>query len=194
MRRFPNFASLLFATSISACSTIPVSSMLALSRIDFTTTRIDALRVAIELPSAIKPRVGGVHMDVVAKLGEKEDKFTFKLAEDQAQIGMKGLLPIPEAGKQMHAYRLRDEDAATLMRLRAERQSNKVEGEQGSLAIGVAAKEFCRNSSLADVELTVTTFIATSETNGFVTVSKNYDLRGDQKIAAEVVNMPLCKK
>jgi hypothetical protein len=194
MRRFRHFSSVFLALTLSACTTIPMSSMLALSRIDFTTTRIEEMRVAVELPSVIKPRVGGVQMEVAAKLGNNVDKFTFKLAEDQAQIGMRGMLPFPAAGKQMYAYRLRDEDVATLMRLRAERLNEKTDGEKGSLSIGVAAKEFCRIGSLASVDLTVTTFIATSETNGYIAVSNNFDLRSDKKIADEIITMPSCEK
>jgi hypothetical protein len=193
MRVFMSLAKVFPALALAACTSIPVSSLMALSRVDFATTRIDALRVAVELPSAIAPEEDGVHLEVTAKLGEKEDKFRFKLQKDVAQIGMKGLLPFPEEGKQIYAYRLRDEDVVTLAKLRRDRLENKQKGEKGSLSIGVSAKEFCRNKDIRNADLTLTTYIATSETKGFVPVVRNYDVRGDKDISAALDHLPLCK-
>jgi hypothetical protein len=179
--------------AVAACTTVPVSSIFALSRIDFTTTSIGDLRVAIEIPDAIAPNEGGVKMEVVAKLGAKEDKFTFKLVEEQAHFGMKGLLPFPQKGNRVYAYRLSDSDTATLVKLRNERLIGKKPGEEGSLGIGISAKEFCKKSNLQTVPLEVTTFLATSETQGFITLSKDFDLRSDKTIADSIFAMPPCK-
>jgi hypothetical protein len=192
MHVFSPLAKLIPAVMLVACTSIPVSSMLALSRIDFTTTRIEDLRVAVEIPSAIAPREGGVHLEVLAKQGEKVDKFVFKLAEDQPQIGLKGLLPFPAPGKIMYAYRLRDEDVLKLTKLRAERLEAKKDGEKGSLSMGISAREFCRKVGIDNDALTITTFIATSETNGFIVLIRDYDVRSDKTISDSIDNMPPC--
>jgi hypothetical protein len=80
----------------------------------------------------------------------------------------------------------------TLVKLRAERLESKKDGEMGSLSMGIATKEFCRKGSLEKFPLTVTTYIATSETNGFIVLTRDYDLRNDKAISASIDSMPTC--
>jgi hypothetical protein len=183
---------LLLGISLAGCTAIPVSSMLALSRIDFATTKFESLRVAVELPSAIEARDGGVHMDVSYSLGPVSDKLVFNLAEDVAQIGLRGLLPFPAEGKHIRAYRLRDEDVAALYKLRRDLEAKKQTGQKGSLSLGISAKEFCRRGPLDGKQLEVTTFVATSETKGYVVLLKDYDLQSDKQVRESLKQMPPC--
>jgi hypothetical protein len=169
-----------------------VSSMLTLSRIDFATTKIEKLRVAVELPNVIGAREGGVHMEVGYTLGSAVDKMVFRLAEDAVQIGMRGLLPFPAEDKHIKAYRLRDEDVEKLYRVRRDVTAGKQKGEKGSLSLGISVKEFCRRGAIEGKDLEVTTFVATSETQGYVVLLKNYDLRGDKQISNSLKALPIC--
>jgi hypothetical protein len=187
-RNFTVFASL----CLVSCTSIPVSSMLTLSRIDFATTKIEQLRVAVELPNAIEAREGGVHMEVGYTLGSVADKMVFRLAEDAAQIGMRGLLPFPAEGKHIKAYRLRDEDVEKLYRVRRDVTAGKQKGEKGSLSLGISAKEFCRRGEIEGKSLEVTTFVATSETKGYVVLLKDYKLRDDKQISDSIATLPPC--
>jgi hypothetical protein len=47
------------------CASVPLGSVVPLLRLDLATTRIEALRVAVRLPEAVRPRPGGVVLDVV---------------------------------------------------------------------------------------------------------------------------------
>jgi hypothetical protein len=177
---------------LTACTSIPLSSMLSLSRIDFGTTDVAALRIAVELPDVIDAREGGVHMEVEYVVGEAKDKMVFRLKEDVAQEGLRGLLPNPVDGRHVKSYRLRDEDIRTLNRIRTDVLARKQQGDKGSLGFGVSAKEFCRRESLENKTLEVTTFVATSETKGFVVLLKDYDLNQDATIKTSLANIPPC--
>src|SRR5262249_58497615 len=77
------------AALLAGCGSVPLPSLIALSRIDAQTTDLATLRVAVRLPDAIKPRPGGVNMEIVAKVsGEPDQKTRFLLTEtrDKADL------------------------------------------------------------------------------------------------------------
>ena len=83
---------LAFAVMLAGCSSVPLSSLVQLTRINAETTDLAALRVAVRLPSALKPRPGGVNMDVLLKVtGEPDQKTTLFLAETHDAGDLSGL-------------------------------------------------------------------------------------------------------
>jgi hypothetical protein len=57
----------------------------------------------------------------------------------------------------------------------------------------VAAREFCRIADLPKDAVIASTYIATSETGGYIAVVKNYDLRDDKTVAASLETLDDCK-
>ena len=177
---------------LAGCSAVPVSSMLALSRIDFTTTHLQDMRVAVELPETIRPQAKSVTLDLGVIQGRTNEKYQFNLVPVGGQTEPKALQGLATKGRNIFAYKLRDADVRTIEELRARMLASKEAGKKGALSLGVGAKEFCRASAFPDGPLRASTFISTTETGGYVAVVKDYDLRDDPAVAASLINLPDC--
>src|SRR5262245_30809439 len=93
------------AALLAGCGSVPLPSLVQLSRINAQTTDLTALRVAVRLPEAIKPRPGGVNMDVVAKVsGEPEQKTTLRLTETRDVVDLSGLATTARPDFSTHTY------------------------------------------------------------------------------------------
>ncbi len=189
----PIFASLL-ALSVAGCTSIPISSMYKLSRIDFMTTDLSRMRIAITLPTNLSPRPGGVHMDLAYQQGDKaEEKRVLKLQDAVSAADFVGLPEAP-SGNKTYVYHMSNEDVSTLNKIRNDGAVGKTRGEKGSLSMGVAAKEFCANGNIANAPLLVTTYVFTSENNEYVVLTRDIDLRSDKTISASLDHLEPCSK
>jgi hypothetical protein len=189
----PIFTSLL-ALSLSACTSIPISSMYKLSRIDFMTTDLSRMRIAIALPTDLKPRPGGVHMDLAYQQGDgPEEKRVLKLEDAVLAADFVGL-PQALSGNKTYVYNLSKDDVTTLNKIRSDAAIAKTKGQKGSLSMGVAAKEFCANNTISNSPLLVTTYVFTSENNEYVVLTRDIDLRGDKSISASLDHLEPCSK
>lgn len=179
------------ALMLAGCSSVPLTSIPPLARIDAKTTDLSMLRVAVQLPDALRPRSGGVKLDVVTKVaGEAEAKTSFAMAEMSARE--RTGLPASPQGSSIYAYRLSPEDAARFEALRASMIEQGKQGKRGSMGLGVAAKEFCRANAAPQASLPVTIFLMTSETRSFVPVVKDFDLLGDPAMAGGLESIQPC--
>ncbi|WFU76135.1 hypothetical protein [Bradyrhizobium sp. CB2312] len=170
------------ALMLGGCGSVPLTSIPPLARIDASTTDLSMLRVAVQLPDALRPRSGGVKLDVVTKLaGEAEAKTSFAMMELSARE--RGGLPAPPQNASIYAYRLSPEDAARFEALRASMVEQGKNGKRGSMGLGVAAKEFCRANAGLPASLLVTIYLMTSETKSFVPVVRDFDLLSDPAMA-----------
>jgi hypothetical protein len=166
--------------------------MIPLSRIDFQTTRLEDMRVALELPKAIQPKTRGVMLDVDVSLGNAKEKMVFRLVPTESASEPKGLIAASSDARKIYTFRLSPHDVETLDATRQRIIAGKQNGEKGSLGIGVAAREFCRASAFPKDGLLATTYIATSETGGYIAVVKNYDLRDDKTVAISLETLDDC--
>ncbi|WP_456837823.1 hypothetical protein [Bradyrhizobium sp. USDA 4486] len=149
------------------------------------------LRVAVQLPDALRPRSGGVKLDVVTKLsGEAEAKMSFAMMELSARE--RSGLPAPPQNSSIYAYRLSPEDAARFEALRASMVEQGKNGKRGSMGLGVAAREFCRASAGPSDSLLVTIYLMTSETKSFVPVVRDFDLLSDPAMAGGLEAIQPC--
>ena len=172
---------------------IPLSSIVELSRIDFSTTDFEVMRVAIRLPDAMRPRPGGVRMDASITLGENPaEKTSFLLVPVQGPIDRAQLSEAEPPGFATHAYRLSLADLKRVESLRADLKRRKQEGTRGKLAIGIATTEFCRMRPVPEGPLPVTTYLLTSETGRYVVVNDRYDLREHEKTAQALASLGPC--
>ncbi len=193
MRSFRLFVMGLSAAALSACTSIPVSSMYQLSKVDFMTMDLNRLRVAVVLPSTIKPRATGVVMDIKYRSGEEPEK-TEKviLVPATTAADQVGLPSDMAAGNRVYAYRLGTPDVAKLEDIRNRARQAKAEKKKGSLSMGIAAKEFCKTAPLGSGAVYSTTYVATSEIGEYIVLTKDIDLRSDAAISASLDHMPDC--
>jgi hypothetical protein len=177
---------------VAGCSAVPLTSIPRLARIDARTTDLSMLRVAVQLPDALRPRSGGVKLDVVTKVaGEAETKTSFAMME-MSEARERAGLPAPPQGSSTYAYRLSPADAARFEALRASMIEQGKKGRRGSMGLGVAAREFCRANAGPPASLPVTIYLMTSETKGFVPVVRDFDLLGDSAMAGGLESIPSC--
>ncbi|MGT2434494.1 hypothetical protein ACU4GH_00030 [Bradyrhizobium betae] len=152
------------------------------------------LRVAMQLPEALRPRSDGVRLDVVTKVtGEAEMKTSFVMVEMSDARDRAGL-PVPPRGSSTYPYRLSSADAARFEALRASMVEQGKQGKRGSMGIGVAAKEFCRLNEAQQTSLPVTIYLMTSETKSFVPVVRDFDLLSDPTVAGGLESIERCGK
>ncbi|OKO83864.1 hypothetical protein AC629_22200 [Bradyrhizobium sp. NAS80.1] len=177
---------------LAGCGSVPLTSIPPLARIDAKTTDLSMLRVAVQLPDALRPRSGGVKLDVVTKLaGEAEAKTSFAMTE-MSQTRDRVDLPAPPRGFSIYAYRLSPADATRFEALRASMVEQGRNGKRGSMGLGVAAKEFCRADAAPQASLLVTIYLMTSETKGFVPVVRDFNLLGDPAMATGLESLEPC--
>lgn len=182
----------LFALSLTACTSIPITSLVKLSRIDFMTTDLRLFRFAVTLPNDLKPRPGGVHMDLAYSQGDKpEEKRVVKLEQSDSAPDYVGL-PKAGVGTKTYVYRLPADEVATLNKIRNDALIEKSKGKKGSLTMGIAAKEFCANNKIPDQPLLLTTYVLSSENNEYVVLTKDIDIRSDATVNASLEHLEMC--
>ena len=188
------FFAYLFSLVLGGCTSVPLASMAALSKVDFTTTQFSDLRVAVELQEQIRPLASGVTLEVAVKSPSADEKLSFKLEPISATREPAGLIAPAAPGRKIYSFKLREKDVAKLNATRERLMAKKSNGERGTLAIGVSAKEFCRTGPIDKRAFVASTFVATTETRGYVVVLKDYDLTQDKNVSTSIKNLPACEK
>ena len=164
------------ALLLAACGHVPLMSMVTLSRVDFATTDPALLRAAIKLPQVIEPRLNGATLRVAVKLTDGRDMAQdFKLSETTDERDVLPLHAELNPGTRVFAYRI---DPGELERLKVFRRTALAEkqGQRAGLEISIKP-EACRGGALPPGPLLMTTYIKTSETNRYVTLARDVDLR-----------------
>ncbi len=179
-----------FALSLAACGTVPLTSIPALSRIDFKTTDFAALRAGLRLPDALRTQPDGVDLEVTLRIdGSPDEKTIFPLVELPA-----GALPDSgQAGKIDFIYRLSDQDSRRFDEIRNKTNVARQQNRRGSVDLSIEPKQFCLLRPLPDGPLPVTSYIQTSETKRFVVLTRDLDLRSEAKTAASLSTLKPCK-
>jgi hypothetical protein len=169
---------LLGATLLATgCTTIPVASMVKLSRIDFETTDLSALRAAVLLPAYMQPLPGTARLLVTVERSGTP-KIEESLALHEVDDPEAATLNVESTGdRRLYAFSLSAESARTLEKLRHEvRSEPRRDGEKRNLTLKVAAKA-CHTNAIPDGPVPITTYLKTTETKSFVPLTRNVDLR-----------------
>lgn len=193
MSRFPIRAlALAAAVSVAACGTVPITSIPQLSRIDGNTTDFSALRVAVRLPDAIRPRPSGVALQAKVKIaGSPDVEEQFILVESEDPADKDGLDPSGN-GFTTYAFRLSDADMARFEALRLGIRKAAAERRKGQLSLGIAVEEFCRAATPPPGPLLATTWLRTSETRSYVVVTRDVDLLGEKALKGAFASLDPC--
>ena len=182
------------AILLSGCSTIPLTSIPKLMRIDFMTTDLSRMRVAIALPLSLAPKAGGVVMEMKYRVAENPEQQENLLLVQSSALADKVGLPIDATREQaVFVFQLLPKDVERLNALRAKVAAAKQAHEKGSLGLGISAKQFCKVSAPPSGTLLSTTYVLTSETESYVTMAQNFDLRSDPQVAEGLTQLEACK-
>lgn len=168
-------ASALLVTALAACGHMPVTSLLALSKVDFATTEPQALRAAVVLPKSLSPQ--RVVLRLTGRINNGPDQHEDFQLEEFTDPFLPASLTGAGNDARIGAYRLTDADAARMAAFRTSLFRQKAEsGGTGVLEMTINP-EACLVSPPAEGPVLATTYIKTSETNTYVALARNFDLR-----------------
>jgi len=180
------------AVLASACSQMPVTSMVKLARVDFAATDLSALRAGILLPAGLQPVHGTARLVLVIEPGDGSkvhDAFRLTEAED-AEAAM--LTEEAGAGETVFAYKIPPREIRALERFRDNVLAARARASQRPRMTLSVAADACRVANLSGGALPITTYLKTQETKSFVPLARNVDLRtlaGDKPLT-----LPLCPR
>ena len=176
---------------LCGCAAMPIGSIVPLARIDFMTTDLEKLRVAVQLPAMMRPGPNGVKMDVTLTADNGPAEITsLDLLETTEPADLAGLPDPRRPGTRV--YRLAPADVERFDAIRAKLAELKAAHRSGSLGIGIATREFCVTSPLPAGPLPHSSYLETSETGTYVTLLEGFDMRSDPKIADALAQVPTC--
>lgn len=163
---------------LTACGHMPVTSMVKLARIDFTTVDPAELRVAVKLPQNVRPQRDGVRLRIAVKTGGAEQAEEFVLRDVNDLGELMALRAEVEAGTAVYAFRLAPDDLARVRAFRAAALQRRSAGGGGSLTLGVSAQG-CRIAAVADKPIYLTTYLKTAPGAGYIPLMRDVDLRAE---------------
>ncbi len=147
-------------------------------------------------PLRLRPHAGD--LDGEARAGRFRDLRRVGRAPEEAREFLLRELPPPaelarEAGADTHifAYRIDDADLPRLAAFRAELIARKSSGQRGSITISVQPQA-CKAAELPDGPVYLTTYLRTAETDSYVTLARDVDLRTLPAADAIVEKIPRC--
>lgn len=180
--------------ALSGCASVPVGSILPLMRIDLATTRITGLRVALQLPEGLRPRPGGVTLDLVMKRqGQADRDEHLLLVETEGAADLAGLVARQQPGFRLTAYRLSAEGVSRFEAIQAELAAARQQSIAAGLGFGIAAREFCLTGAGTPQQMLASTYFMTAESGGWLTVTDRFDLNSDLQIAQGLKTLEPCQ-
>ena len=165
---------------------MPVTSMVKLARIDFQTSDPDRLRVAVKLPQALKARIAGTVLRVTVRLanGTTESRdFSLREVNEADALASEA-----EPGTAIATFAIAARDITELRMFRSGLIQKQHGGAGGAIRIAVRP-DACRTGALPDGPVMFSTYLKTAETDGYVPLARDLDLRRidpNQDLAAQV--------
>jgi len=174
---------------LAGCGHMPVTSMIKLAGIDFQSTDLDRLRIAVKLPRALKARAAGTVLRVTVRLANgTEESRDFSLRDvNEADA----LASEAEQGNRIFTFAIAVRDVAQLHMFRAALIQKQKGGSGGAITIAVRP-DACHIEPLPSGPVVFSTYLKTAETDGYVPLARDVDLRrvdSGQDLAAKA---PAC--
>ncbi|HRE20092.1 MAG TPA: hypothetical protein PKW21_03565, partial [Rhabdaerophilum sp.] len=126
---------------LQACSHVPITSMVALARIDFDTTDLSAFRAAMRFPDNYRARGSRMVVKVIVEgVPEIREEFALEAVNDPDELMQ--LSGEGRPGVRLAAFRLSAEAVARFEMHRKRALDAKREKRKGSLSIALEP-DFC---------------------------------------------------
>lgn len=174
------------AWCVAACSHVPLTTMVKLSRFDLLKTAPDGLRIAVKYPDSIRIPDGGAQMRLIVtekSSGEVQLKEEFAFTRVDTAAEKAELAGELQTGWRVEVYRLPAGRIAAFKAFQShltDMRKGDREKVDGSMEISVDA---CLLSETRPDRIVVSTFLKASELGGFVPLLKDANLQ--QLMAAE---------
>ncbi len=131
----------------------------------------------MKLPRSLKPQRMVLRIDVKLADGREQGQ-DFRLREVSEPNDVLVLTSELDPGTDIYAYRIDPVDADRLTAFREQlKQQQKATGRSGGALTISVRPEACRTGELAEGPVTFTTYLRTQETNGYVPLMRDVDLR-----------------
>jgi hypothetical protein len=187
------FLCLISTVWLTGCASIPLTSIPKLSRVDFMTTDLRQLRVAVVLPKTIRPGKNSIEMVTILKI-EGSAPETTKLQLDQSftQTDFVGLPTSLGSDQKTYIYLLQSNERAKLEEIRRSAQAAKTSAKNGTLDIAFSFKEFCADGVLPAGSVLTSTYVSSSETSEYVLLTRDVDMREDATLSKLLDDLSPC--
>jgi hypothetical protein len=184
----------LVAWILAGCGHMPVTSMVKLARVDFAATEPAALRAAVKLPRAIRPRPQGVTLRIGVRLASGHEEFQDFLLREASDAGeMAALKDELDADTHVFAFRLDSAETQRLAAFRDGLKKKQAESRRSGGALTIAVRpDACRTGELPSGPVRLTTYLHTAETGGYLPLARDLDLRTVVTGRDVVAEIPPC--
>lgn len=174
-------AAVLIAASLAAsCAQLPLSSLIGLRNFDLETTDPARLRIAVRHPDWIRVPAEGAVMQIEQRSKASgtlmmSERIVFRhsvAGEDLASLGAER-----RHGSVIRVFRIAPRDVDRMRAVQKairERSQDKTTGVEGRLSVAVTG---CRLGAMPEGAVKVSTYLAASELDGFVPLTRDFDLR-----------------
>ncbi|OYU48713.1 MAG: hypothetical protein CFE31_09715 [Rhizobiales bacterium PAR1] len=191
-RRFslPRLCAFSASIVLSGCGHVPVTSLLAMSRINFETTDIAAMRAALRIPTAYQARENRMIVEITQE-GKPPHRSEFALERVTSASELSLIGSEKRAGTELVVYKLPDPMVAKFEEMRTEARKAKEEKRKGSLTIKLEP-DFCYVAEPPKGSLVFSTYLRTSETRSYVAVLQDLDGFSQPEFAEKIRVMPKC--
>jgi len=190
-----NFAGLVLITLLSAtCTSVPISSLYSLSKIDPMKTDPEQIRVAIRVHESVNATRSKtqIMMSYKAEDHDINEEHDFDVQMNSAQtltpILTRGMLP----GEQVTVLSLTPEDARTMKDFQRRLYQYKADklGGEGSFTLQIT--QLCLDKELPEDDLPLTLFLKTENNEDYIVFIKKQlkDLFSDTD--SDIDRLPFC--
>lgn len=175
---------------LQACSHVPVTSMVALARIDFEKTDLSAFRAAMRFPDNYRARGSRMIVKVLIEgMPDVREEFALEAVNDPEELMQ--LAGEGKPGVRLAAFRLPAEAVARFEAHRKRALEAKREKRKGSLSIALEP-DFCYEKTPPRETLPFSTYLKTIETMRYVPVLRDFDAFSQKEYGARLRAMPMC--
>lgn len=173
---------LIAAFALAACTTVPLTSIPKLQRIDPETTRVSDFMLAISLPRNIRPETGSVILGLTyTKKGRKLVDRKIRLQPVRDISAHPELANRHRRDNLLYVFKIGEKDRIWMERTRAAFLARKKAGETGNLKMNMQSDALCMITPFSDMatqkRARVDTLIRTSETGKFIPVTRGVTIQ-----------------
>jgi hypothetical protein len=185
---------LLAAFSI-ACTSVPISSMYSLSKIDPMKTDPEQIRVAIRVDESVNASHSSASIVMAYKVedGSLNEEHTFNVQLNSAQTLTPKLLKGMEPGEKVTVMSLTPEDARIMRDFQTrlfQYKADKIKGE-GSFSLNVG--KLCLEEELPEDSVSLTLFLKTEYNEDYIVFIRTQLSDLFAKTDSEIDKLPFCE-
>lgn len=177
---------------LGGCARMSLVDAYKLNKVEFSTTSVKRLRVAVHIPKYFRLRKpGAVITMTLKKNGSKPAQSErFVLQEIPASQELKKLVLEEGAGGNYYAFRIRPDDIARFEHIRNQSREN-APGSKRSGSMNVTAS-VCRTKTRLPKKIPFSAFLKAQETGDYVALARDVDLMAEIGFKDAIKLFPSC--